>query len=148
MKSTKSFHKDSYGYRPYKSAHQALEITRKRCWKYDWVLEFDIKGLFDNIDHELLMKAVKKHTDNRWQIYAPFTLDEISDKIAELLTPPDTQWKGSLKVIYQSLEGLHNAIENFTGDWYFGGNYPTVGGIKVVNNSYIKWYHQDDSRSY
>lgn len=60
------FHADSYGYRPNKSAHQALEITRKRCWRNDWVLEFDIKGLFDNIDHELLMKAVRKHTDNRW----------------------------------------------------------------------------------
>ena len=62
------FHKDSYGYRSERSAHQALEITRKRCWKYDWVLEFDIKGLFDNISHELLMKAVRKHTDNRWLI--------------------------------------------------------------------------------
>lgn len=62
------FYKDSYGYRPGKSAHQALEATRKRCWKYDWVLEFDIKGLFDNIDHELLLKAVKFHTDCPWII--------------------------------------------------------------------------------
>jgi RNA-directed DNA polymerase len=62
------FHHDSYGYRPGKSAVDALAITRQRCWKYDWVLEFDIKGLFDNIDHELLMKAVRKHTDNPWVI--------------------------------------------------------------------------------
>lgn len=62
------FHEDSYGYRPNKSAHQALDITRERCWRHDWVLEFDIKGLFDNIDHELLMKAVKTHTDNRWHL--------------------------------------------------------------------------------
>jgi RNA-directed DNA polymerase len=62
------FHPDSYGYRPGKSAHDALAVTRKRCWDYDWVLEFDIKGLFDNIDHELLMKAVRKHTDNPWVI--------------------------------------------------------------------------------
>jgi RNA-directed DNA polymerase len=54
---------DSYGYRPRKSAYDAVGITRKRCWKYDWVLEFDIKGMFDNIDHELLMRAVRKHTD-------------------------------------------------------------------------------------
>jgi len=60
------FHPDSYGYRPGKSAADALAITRKRCWQYDWVLEFDIKGLFDNIDHERLMKAVRKHTDNPW----------------------------------------------------------------------------------
>jgi group II intron reverse transcriptase/maturase len=57
---------DSYGYRPGKSALDAIAVTRKRCWKYDWVLEFDIKGLFDNISHELLLKAVDKHTDSPW----------------------------------------------------------------------------------
>jgi len=56
---------DSYGYRPNKSALDAVGVTRQRCWKYDWVVEFDIKGLFDNIDHELLMKAVKRHTDDK-----------------------------------------------------------------------------------
>ena len=60
------FHEDSYAYRAGKSAIQAVEVTRRRCWKYDWVLEFDIKGLFDNIDHGLLMKAVRKHTDCKW----------------------------------------------------------------------------------
>lgn len=60
------FHKDSYGYRPRKSAHQALSITRQRCWNINWVLEFDIKGLFDNIDHKLLMKALKLHTQCNW----------------------------------------------------------------------------------
>ena len=60
------FHEDSYGYRPGKPAHQAIEVTRKRCWWHDWVLEFDIQGLFDNIDHELLMKAVRRHTDCKW----------------------------------------------------------------------------------
>jgi RNA-directed DNA polymerase len=64
----KHFCSDSYGYRPGKSAHDAIDITRKRCWQYDWVLEFDIKGLFDNIDHELLMKAVRKHTDCKWEL--------------------------------------------------------------------------------
>ena len=62
------FLEDSYGYRPGKSAIQAVGVTRKRCWRYDWVLEFDIKGLFDNIDHELLLRAVRKHTDCRWVI--------------------------------------------------------------------------------
>lgn len=60
------FHPDSYGYRPGRSAHDALAQTRQRCWRYDWVLEFDIKGLFDNIPHDLLMKAVRKHTDIPW----------------------------------------------------------------------------------
>jgi RNA-directed DNA polymerase len=53
------FHTDSYGFRTGKSAIDAVIVTRSRCWKYDWVLEFDIKGLFDHIDHQLLMKAVK-----------------------------------------------------------------------------------------
>lgn len=67
-KAEKYFLTDSYGYRPGKSAHDAIEVTRKRCWKYDWVLEYDIKGLFDNIDHGLLMKAVRIHTDNPWEL--------------------------------------------------------------------------------
>lgn len=62
----KHFHPDSYGYRPGKSAHQALSMARKRCWQYYWVLEFDIKGYFDNIDHDLLMNAVRKHTQEKW----------------------------------------------------------------------------------
>jgi RNA-directed DNA polymerase len=57
---------DSYAYRPGKSAHDALAKTRERCWRYNWVLEFDIKGLFDNINHELLMRAVRMHSDCPW----------------------------------------------------------------------------------
>lgn len=54
------FDENSFGYRPNRSAHDAIAVTRQRCWKYDFVVEFDIKGLFDNIDHALLMKALKK----------------------------------------------------------------------------------------
>jgi len=60
------FHDDSYGYRPGKSAHDAVGAARRRCWRYGWVLDLDIKGFFDNIDHELMMKAVRHHTDCRW----------------------------------------------------------------------------------
>jgi len=59
---------DSYGYRPRKSAPDAVGVTRERCWKYDWVLEFDIKGLFDNIDHELLLRAIRKHVTCKWAL--------------------------------------------------------------------------------
>lgn len=62
------FHTDSYGYRPGKSAHQAIAQARKRCWKFDWVVEVDIKGFFDNIDHDLLLKAVRHHTQERWVV--------------------------------------------------------------------------------
>ena len=59
---------DSYGYRPRKSALDAVGVTRERCWKYDWVLEFDIRGLFDNIDHELLLRAVRKQVECKWAL--------------------------------------------------------------------------------
>lgn len=60
------FHEDSYGYRPGKSAIQAVSKTRQRCRRYGWLYEFDIKGAFDNIDHALLMRALRKHTDSEW----------------------------------------------------------------------------------
>ncbi len=60
------FHPDSYAYRPNKSAIQAVGVARERCWRYDWVLDCDIRGFFDNIDHDLLMRAVRKHTDCKW----------------------------------------------------------------------------------
>jgi len=60
------FHTDSYGYRPGRSAKQAIAVTRKRCWRFDWVVEFDIKGAFDQIDHSLLMKAVRSHIKEDW----------------------------------------------------------------------------------
>lgn len=60
------FHEDSYGYRPGKSAIDAVGVARKRCWRNDFVLDVDIKNFFDSINHELLMKAVKKHTDCKW----------------------------------------------------------------------------------
>ena len=60
------FHPDSYGYRPGKSAIQAVGMTRKRCWHNDWVLDLDIKGFFDNINHKLMMKLLRRHTDLRW----------------------------------------------------------------------------------
>jgi RNA-directed DNA polymerase len=62
------FLKDSYGYRPGKSALDAVGVTRERCWKYDWVVEFDIKGLFDNISHELLLRAVHRHVKCKWAV--------------------------------------------------------------------------------
>ena len=60
------FHPDSYGYRPKKSAIQAVTRTRERCWQYEWVIDLDIKGFFDNMDHELVMKAVEKNTQSKW----------------------------------------------------------------------------------
>jgi len=61
------FHPDSYGYRPGRDAHQALAVTRQRCWQAKWVVDLDIKGFFDAIDHDLLNLALDKHVNERWQ---------------------------------------------------------------------------------
>ena len=60
------FHPDSYGYRPGKSAIDAVRTARERCWRYDWVLDLDVQAYFDSIDWELMLKALRKHTDCRW----------------------------------------------------------------------------------
>jgi len=60
------FHPDSYGYRPGKSAHDAVQTARQRCWRADWVIDLDIKGFFENLDHDLMMRAVAHHTDKAW----------------------------------------------------------------------------------
>jgi group II intron reverse transcriptase/maturase len=62
----KIFHPDSYGYRPRKSALDAVQACRERCWQTDWVIDLDIKGFFDNLDHDLVLKAVAHHTDQKW----------------------------------------------------------------------------------
>src|ERR1039458_6610145 len=62
------FHPDSYGYRPGRSALDAVAVTRERCWKKDWVLDLDIKSFFDSVDHDLLLKAVEANTDDVWVV--------------------------------------------------------------------------------
>lgn len=60
------FDDDSYGYRPGRSAHDALAVCRQRCWEFDWAIDLDVKAFFDSVDHDLLLKAVEHHTDQRW----------------------------------------------------------------------------------
>lgn len=82
------------------------------------------------------------------ELYRPFSLEELEDEMAIMLRPPNIAWEGTLKILYQTLEGLHEALPNHKGDWYFSGNYPTPGGERVVNQSFLKWAINDDSRSY
>jgi group II intron reverse transcriptase/maturase len=90
----KYFHPDSYGYRPGKSALDAVGMARKRCWKNDWVLDLDIKGFFDNIDHDLMMRAVRTHTNEKWvMLYierwlkAPIEMPDGTQHVPEKGTP-------------------------------------------------------------
>ncbi len=71
-------------------------------------------------------------------VYAPFTQQEISDKIAQMLTPDNT--KAEVSLVYQTLEGLHEAIPGCPGDWYFSGDYPTPGGTRLVNRAFVNYY--------
>lgn len=80
------------------------------------------------------------------EIYKPFTPEEISAKIAQIITPKGTV--AEVEVIYQSLENLHEACPKNKGDWYFSGNYPTPGGNKVVNKAFINWKEGNNQRAY
>ena len=80
------------------------------------------------------------------EIYEPFTPEEISIKIAELLTPPDV--KAKVSIVYQDIEDLHLSCPNNPGDWYFTGNYPTAGGNRVVNKSFIFYVEGRKERAY
>jgi RNA-directed DNA polymerase len=88
------FHTDSFGYRPGRSAIDAIRVARQRCWRYDWVLDLDIKGFFDNIDWNLLLRAVRKHTQVGWVLLyierwlkAPAMLEDSSLAVRERGTP-------------------------------------------------------------
>lgn len=80
------------------------------------------------------------------EIYRPFTAKQLSEKIAELLTPEDCT--AQVEIVFQTIENLHKACPNDTGDWYFTGDYPTPGGNKVVNASFINYYEGSDKRAY
>lgn len=93
----------------------------------------------ENLPKEEIVNYVK-------EIYRPFKAEEVSAKIAELLKPDDC--KAEVEIIYQTIENLHEACPNDTGDWYFTGNYPTPGGNKVVNTSFINFMEGKEGRAY
>ncbi|WP_291402735.1 amidophosphoribosyltransferase [Daejeonella sp.] len=110
------------------------------------------RGMADVIDRvyqnclesqKLGNKQVKNHVQD---IYSPFTDQEISDRIAQIITPKEI--KAEVKVIYQTLDNLHKAIPAHLGDWYFSGNYPTLGGNKVVNKAFMNWVEGKNQRAY
>lgn len=93
----------------------------------------------ENLPKEEIVNHVK-------EIYKPFTAQEISDKIAQLLTPKNIQ--AEVKIVYQTIENLHDACPEHLGDWYFTGNYPTPGGNKVVNKAFINYVEGKNQRAY
>ena len=119
----KHFHPDSYGYRPGKSALDAVGVARERCWRYAWVLDLDIKSYFDTISHELLLRAVRKHTDCPWVLLyierwlkAPVQLEDGTLEPRERGTP-----QGS---VISPL--LSNLFLHYTFDRWMARNYPDI----------------------
>jgi amidophosphoribosyltransferase len=82
------------------------------------------------------------------RIYDRFTLDEISDRIAGLIRSDRLTWDGEISVVYQTVEGLREAMPGHAGDWYFTGEYPTPGGYRVLNRAYLNWRKKDEGRAY
>lgn len=103
----------------------AMELLHER--QMTDIIDSTLKNCLERPDEENWVKA----------IYAPFTDEEISAKIAEMLTPPDV--KCPVEIIYQTLEGLRKAVPNHTGDWYFSGNYHTPGGTRLVNRAFVNY---------
>jgi amidophosphoribosyltransferase len=81
-------------------------------------------------------------------MYDRFSLEELSAKIAQLIRAPNLDWRGRIDVVYQTVDGLRDAMPGFEGDWYFTGNYPTPGGYRVLNRAYLKWWAKDEGRAY
>ena len=117
------FHPDSYGYRAGKSAVEAVGVARQRCWQYDWALDLDIKGFFDNLDHNLVMRAVQKHTDCKWMLLyiqrwlkAPAQLED-GRRVDRLKGTPQGSVISPL---------LANLFLHYAFDEWMKKNYPTI----------------------
>lgn len=117
----------------------AIELLIERGM---WQLTQDV---YAEAKAQLLLPA-EKNINVVKKIYEPFTYKEISDKITELLKPADI--KAETKIIYQTVENLHKACPNHSGDWYFTGNYPTPGGNKVVNKAFVNYIEGNNARAY
>jgi group II intron reverse transcriptase/maturase len=128
------FHADSYGYRPRKSAHDALTVARQRCWRSDWVLDVDIKGFFDNIDHALMMKAVRKHTDCKWTLLyierwltAPVQLPDGTQQTRDKGTPQG----GVISPL------LANLFLHYAFDTWMAKHFPAIGFERYADDVVI-----------
>ena len=128
------FDEDSYGYRPNKSAPDAIGVTRQRCWQYDWVIEYDIKGLFDNINHELLLKALRHHCKERWVLLlverwltAPLQYKDGTQQPRTVGTPQG----GPLSPVLANLF-LHYAL-----DHWLRRHYPSVAFCRYADDGIL-----------
>ena len=137
------FLNDSYGYRPGKSALDAVGVTRKRCWRYAWVVEFDIRGLFDNIPHALLLKAVRKHVQCHWALLY----------VERWLTAPQQQPDGCVVPRCQGTpQGgvvsplLSNLFLHYVFDVWMTRHFPTVPWCRYADDGLFHCHSQQQAR--
>ncbi|HNB31279.1 MAG TPA: amidophosphoribosyltransferase, partial [Saprospiraceae bacterium] len=115
----------------------------------DLLHEHNLEHLMEEVYHRCLEQrdaAPAQMKNYVRELYDHFSYEEISSRISKLLTPPET--KIPVKIIFQTLEGLHRACPDHRGDWYFSGDYPTPGGFRVLNNAYINFMEKKDVRAY
>jgi len=131
----KVFHENSYGYRPQRNAHQAISKVRENCWQYNWVIDLDIKGFFDNIDHALLMKAVERHTNEKWvKMYIQRWLEAPIEKIDGILI--EKQGKGTPQGgVISPL--LANLFLHYSLDIWLNQNYPQNSFVRYADDVII-----------
>jgi amidophosphoribosyltransferase len=105
--------------------------------------------LMDEV-YELCRDEVTKGSSQNHvrRLYDPFTPEEISQRIVQLVRPKQLEWQGRIDILFQTIESLHHAVPNHRGDWYFTGRYPTPGGYRVVNQAFINYYEKSEGRSY
>lgn len=119
----------------------AIELIKERG-DYHLIEDTRIKA------EEELKKPAHEMVNAVKDIYAPFTAEEISERISQMVQPRDIPWKGEVKVIYQTIEGLHQALGSEYGDWYFSGNFPTPGGVQMVNRAFLHFCGRKTGRAY
>ncbi len=139
----KIFHENSYGYRPNRSAHDALQRVRENCWGYDWVIDLDIKRFFDNIDHELLMKAVDRHTGEKW----------VKMYITRWLNAPVEQTDGT--IIKKQGKGtpqggvisplLANLFLHYSLDKWLTKNYPNCPFVRYADDMIVHFSTKEEA---
>ena len=112
-----------------------IELIRERG------MEYLLREVYENCKKELAKPKGETISNAVRAVYKPFTVDEINKKIVEMLRPEGMTTP--VELVFQSVEGLHNAIPNHPGDWYFTGNYPTPGGMRLVNEAFISYYERE-----
>ena len=121
-------------------AFQAAISLLKKQGMYTRIID-----VYEECKHQLTLPPAQR-TNPVKKIYEPFTADEITAEVSRMVTPDNSPC--IIQVVYQSMEGLHDAIEGACGDWYFSGDYPTPGGYTTVNKAFIDWFERRDKREY